>query len=79
MKGNHFLLVFCHTVGAMLPFFPLGYLDLGVVWGSQPKVWVDDDFVHLCIKQYIYSNLKNEQIPVYSPNSFQVTFTTWKS
>lgn len=44
-------LVFCHTVGSMLPFLPLWDLDLGIVWCSEAKVWVDDNFVHLQTKQ----------------------------
>lgn len=44
-------LVFCHTVGSMLPFLPLGDLDLGIVWCPKPKVWVDDNFVHLQTKR----------------------------
>lgn len=35
----------------MLPFLPLGDLDLGIVWCPKPKVWVDDNFVHLQTKR----------------------------
>ena len=31
----------------MLPLLPLGDLDFRVVWSSQSKVWIYDDFIHL--------------------------------
>lgn len=48
---NNPLLVFCHTVRTVLPFLPFGYLDLGVVRCSKPKIRVDDNFVHLQDRQ----------------------------
>lgn len=47
MSQNNALLVFCYTVRTMLPLFPFGYLDLGIVGRSEAKVGIDDDFVHL--------------------------------
>lgn len=44
---NNALLVFCYTVRTVLPLFPFGYLDLGIVGRSEAKVWIDDHFVHL--------------------------------
>lgn len=44
---NNPSLVFRHTVGTVLPLLPFGYLDLGVVRRSEPKIRVNDDFVHL--------------------------------
>lgn len=48
--SNNPSLVFCHTVRTVLPLLPLGDLDFGVVGRSEPKVRVDDNFVHLQTK-----------------------------
>lgn len=52
------LLVFCYTVRTVLPLFPLGYLDLGIIWRPEAKVWIDDHLVHLRQREDLQTQLK---------------------
>lgn len=52
-KLECFSLVLSCAVGAVLPRLPCWDLDLGVVGCSQPKVWIDDNFVHLQTCRYL--------------------------
>lgn len=61
----------------MLPLLPLGDLDLGVVGCSEPKVRVDDNFVHLQTKDRTGRNDRGRVI--LGPSARKITFSKFIS